>query len=120
MAHTAAMPDALAAVLAFTAAWDAHDLDATLALMTDDCRFESTGPPPDGTVHVGHDAVRAAWQGIFDDPASRFEQEEVLVAGDDVVVSRWTYHWADGHIRGMDLFRVRDGKVAAKLSYVKG
>jgi len=24
------------------------------------------------------------------------------------------------HIRGVDLFRVRDGKVAEKLSYVKG
>jgi hypothetical protein len=33
--------------------------------------------------------------------------------------------WADGngqpgHVRGVDLFRVRDGKVAEKLSYVKG
>ncbi|MBS1243923.1 MAG: hypothetical protein H6R41_460, partial [Deltaproteobacteria bacterium] len=24
------------------------------------------------------------------------------------------------HIRGVDVFRVRDGKVAEKLSYVKG
>jgi hypothetical protein len=25
-----------------------------------------------------------------------------------------------GHVRGVDAFRVRDGKVAEKLSYVKG
>jgi hypothetical protein len=35
-------------------------------------------------------------------------------------VSRWRYSWSDGHIRGADLFRVRDGLVAEKLSYVKG
>ncbi len=26
----------------------------------------------------------------------------------------------EGHVRGVDVFRVRDGKVAEKLSYVKG
>jgi hypothetical protein len=25
-----------------------------------------------------------------------------------------------GHVRGVDIFRMRDGKVAKKLSYVKG
>jgi hypothetical protein len=25
-----------------------------------------------------------------------------------------------GHVRGVDIFRVRDGKLAEKLSYVKG
>jgi hypothetical protein len=35
----------------------------------------------------------------------------------------YTYANADGgtgHIRGADIFRVRDGKVAEKLAYVKG
>ena len=32
----------------------------------------------------------------------------------------WCYSWNGGHVRGLDLFRVRDGKVAEKLSYVKG
>ena len=47
-------------------------------------------------------------------------QESAAPAGDDGVVTQWTYHWATGHIRGIDLFRVRDGKVSHKLSYVKG
>ena len=45
---------------------------------------------------------------------------------DDRAVVRWTYRWAadrpsdPGHVRGVDIIRVRDGKVAEKLSYVKG
>ncbi|MEZ4660598.1 MAG: nuclear transport factor 2 family protein [Caldilineaceae bacterium] len=43
----------------------------------------------------------------------------------DRAVLRWRYSWraaedAAGHVRGVDIFRVRDGKVAEKLSYVKG
>jgi len=112
--------DALDVVNAFNEAWMAHDLEGTLALMTDDARFESTGPFPDGTVHVGHDAIRAAWAEIFANTDSRFIEEETLAAGPDAVVFRWTYDWGDGHIRGIDLFKVRDGKVSEKLSYVKG
>ena len=35
-------------------------------------------------------------------------------------VVRWRFDWGVGHSRGIDLFKVRDGKVAEKLSYVKG
>jgi len=30
------------------------------------------------------------------------------------------FYWASGHVRGVDVFRVRDGRVAEKLCYVKG
>ena len=111
--------DALETVEAFGKAWADHDLDATLALVTDDCVFDATGPAPDGSRHVGKDALRAAWQAIFDDTGSRFEAEETFAAGDRVV-QRWRYEWGDGHVRGVDVFRVRDGLVAEKFSYVKG
>ena len=87
--------------------------------MTDDCVFDATGPAPDGARAEGRDAIRAAWGPIFADTASRFDAEETFVAGDRVV-QRWRYSWADGHIRGVDVMRVRDGLVAEKLSYVKG
>ena len=96
-----------------------HDLDAALALTTADCVFESTDPPPDGTRHVGHEAIRVAWSPIFDDPGSSFHEEQTVVAGDRVIQT-WRYTWNHGHVRGVDLFRVRDGLVAEKLSYVKG
>jgi ketosteroid isomerase-like protein len=111
--------DSLAIVEAFGAAWAAHDLDATLALVTDDCAFESTEPAPDGTRHVGRSAIRRAWQPIFDDTEAVFETEEVFAIGDRVV-QRWRYSWSDGHVRGIDVFRTRGGLVAEKLSYVKG
>jgi hypothetical protein len=109
----------VAVVDAFGEAWVAHDLEATLALITDDCVFEATGPAPDGVRHVGPDAIRSAWRDIFDDTDSQFETEETIVA-DDRIVQRWRYTWDGGHVRGVDVFKVRDGKVAEKLSYVKG
>jgi ketosteroid isomerase-like protein len=106
-------------VTEFGAAWGAHDLDAVLELVADDCVFDATGPAPDGTRHVGRDAIRDAWAPIFMDASSSFEPEETFAA-DDRVVQRWRYTWPDGHIRGVDLFLVRDAKVVEKLSYVKG
>src|SRR3954467_3024939 len=51
----------------FGAAWADHDLDRALELVTEDCVFDNTAPAPDGTLHVGRDALRRAWQPIFDD-----------------------------------------------------
>jgi ketosteroid isomerase-like protein len=111
--------DARRVVEAFGAAWADHDLNRALAMITDDCIFDATGPPPDGTCSVGLDAIRAVWAPIFHDPSSRFEVEETIQASDRVV-QRWRYIFDGGHVRGVDLFGVRDGKVAEKLSYVKG
>jgi ketosteroid isomerase-like protein len=112
------------AVRRFDEAFGRHDVEAVMAAMTDDCVFENTYPPPDGQRHVGSAAVRAAWEDFFrSSPGARFETEESFASGDRCVV-RWRYGWrnaeGEGHIRGVDLFRVRDGKVAEKLSYVKG
>ena len=111
--------DALKVVEVFGAAWADHDLEAALALITEDCVFDATGPAPDGARAVGRDAIRAVWKPIFDDATSRFEEEETIAVGDRVV-QRWRYRWDGGSVRGVDVFRVRDGKVAEKLSYVKG
>jgi ketosteroid isomerase-like protein len=110
---------ALEVVEVFGSAWAAHDLDSAVSFLTDDCVFDSTGPAPDGTRHIGPQAIRQAWTAIFADPSSKFEPEETFGTGDRVV-QRWQYSWDGGHVRGVDLFRVRDGKIAEKLSYVKG
>ncbi|GAC1476002.1 MAG: nuclear transport factor 2 family protein [Candidatus Dormibacteraceae bacterium] len=104
----------------FNEAFGRHDVDAVMALMTDDCIFENTLPTPDGERHVGHRDVRKFWEKFFrESPNAKFATEEMVVAGDRAAV-RWRFDWGDGHIRGIDLFKVRDGKVAEKLSYVKG
>lgn len=111
--------EALAAAERFGAAFDTGDVDAIMATMTGDCVFESTGPP-DGERHVGAEAVRAAWRRFFAEAGEhRFTTEERVAAGDRVVVG-WRYDWPTGHVRGVDLFRVRGGLVAEKLAYVKG
>ena len=103
----------------FNAAWDAHDLDVALEMISGDCVFDSTSPAPDGQRFTGKAAIRAAWKPIFDDPASQFTAEESFAAGSRVVV-RWRYDWAGGHVREVDVFAVRDGKITEKLAYVKG
>jgi ketosteroid isomerase-like protein len=103
----------------FGAAWNAHDLDAALSLCTEDVAFESTGPAPDGQRAEGQAEVRLAWLSIFENTASRFTTEELFVAGDRAVTT-WSYDWGDGHIRGVDVMRVRGGRVCEKFSYVKG
>lgn len=104
---------------AFGQAWNDHDLDRALEMTTEDCVFESTGPAPDGVRSVGHDEVRAAWGPIFADDTAHFEVEELVIQGDRAT-QRWTYRFTDGHVRGVDLFAIRDGLVSEKLSYVKG
>lgn len=113
------MAPALEVVQAFGTAWANHDLEATLSFLSEDCVFDATGPAPDGAQHIGPGEIRRAWKAIFDDALSQFEAEETFEAGDRVV-QRWRYSWEGGHVRGVDLFKVRDGKIAEKLSYVKG
>ena len=44
----------------FAAAWNRHDLDALMSMMTDDCVFEaSAGPDVNGQRSEGRAAVRA-------------------------------------------------------------
>jgi ketosteroid isomerase-like protein len=115
----------LEAMQRFNDAFNRHDIDAVMAAMTDDCVFENTLPPPDGERHEGQAAVRAFWEDFFaSSPQASLETEEIFACGDRGVV-RWLYRWVErdgkrGHVRGVDVCRVRDGKVAEKFSYVKG
>ena len=112
------MDSPLDVVTAFGAACNAHDLDAALALCADDIVFEGT-TPPDGEHLVGKPGLRTLWAPIFANPLSRVEVEETILAGDRVV-QRCRYSWGDGHVRAVDLYRIKSGQIAEKLSYVKG
>jgi ketosteroid isomerase-like protein len=120
----AATSATVAAVDRFNEAFNAHDVDAVMACMTDDAVFESTTPPA-GDRHEGAAAVRSAWESFFAaSPTAHFDAEDVIATGDRCVV-RWVYSWTDDDgteesIHGVDVLRVRDGKVAEKLAYVKG
>jgi ketosteroid isomerase-like protein len=108
----------------FNETFNRHDADALALLLTDDTVFEDTSPAPDGKRIEGKAAVVAFWREWFGrNPDARFEAEEIIVSGDRAVV-RWVYrkirNGQPWHLRGVDVFTVRDGKVAAKLAYVKG
>jgi ketosteroid isomerase-like protein len=108
----------------FNEAFNRHDADTLEALLTDDTVFEDTSPAPDGRRVVGKAAVVQFWREWFArNPDAHFDAEEIIVSGDRAVVL-WIYRKVRNgqpwHIRGVDVFAVRNNKVAAKLAYVKG
>ncbi|GAB4325313.1 MAG: nuclear transport factor 2 family protein [Dehalococcoidia bacterium] len=125
MTDATATAATLDAVERFNDVFNRGDVPAIMSLMTEDCVFENTYPPPDGERFEGQAAVRDFWERFFaasDSP--RFTTEDIFASGDRCVV-RWRYEWRNddgsrGHVRGVDVLRVRGGKVAEKLSYVKG
>jgi steroid delta-isomerase-like uncharacterized protein len=116
---------AMRVVLAFNEAFNRHDVAGMMQLMSDDCVFENTNPAPDGTVYSGKEAVTQFWQDFFrESPQAHIEIEDIFGL-DKRCVMRWRYDWVDatgqkGHVRGADIFKVMDGLICEKLSYVKG
>jgi ketosteroid isomerase-like protein len=108
----------------FNEAFNRHDADKLASLLTSDTIFENTSPPPDGLRIEGREAVVQFWRDWFSrNSDSIFEAEDVIVCGDRAVVC-WVYrklrNGQPWHLRGVDVFTIRNGKVAAKLAYVKG
>ncbi len=109
----------------FNKAFNLHDVDAMMELMTEDCLFENTFPPPDGECVRGKNNVRKFWDTFFKkSPRATIEIEEIIICGDRIF-QRWVYHWQEpsgkkGHVRGVDIFLIRDSLIHEKRSYVKG
>ena len=109
----------------FAEAWNRHDLDALMSMMTDDCVFEaSAGPALDGQHSEGKPAVRAAYAAVFEAfPDAHCAEARHVIAGHRGV-SEWTFTGTqkDGTgvaVTGCDLCTFRDGKIAIKNSYRK-
>jgi ketosteroid isomerase-like protein len=115
----------LAFLDAFADAWNRHDPDAILSMMTPDCVFEaSRGPDVKGTVYTGQDQVRSGIEDVFATfPDARWNRPEHFVAGDRCV-SEWVFTGTgkDGaavEVQGCDVFTFRNGLIAVKNSYRK-
>jgi steroid delta-isomerase-like uncharacterized protein len=124
---TAASGDAQALDLLdnFAKAWNRHDLNALMSMMSDDCVFEASGGPEQaGKRHVGREAVRKAYQEVFDTyPDGKWENATHLIHG-NLGISRWTFRGTmrDGkrvEVNGVDFLTIRNGKIAIKDSYRK-
>ena len=124
-ARLSRLESAMRVVLEFNEAFNRHDVAAMMQLMSNDCIFENTNPPPDGAVYSGKETVTQFWQDFFrESPHAHIEIEEIFGFGNRCIM-RWKYTWMDavgkkGHVRGVDIFQVKDGYISEKLSYVKG
>lgn len=107
-------------VLDFNEAFNRHDVSKIAELLRDDCIFETTNPAPDGNTYKGKGAITEYLQGFFQrSPQAQMEIEEIFGMGLHCVL-RWKYTWGDGHVRGVDIFKIEGGLISEKLSYVKG
>ncbi len=109
----------------FADAFNAHDLNAVMAHMTDDCVFEaSAGPDANGEKFSGQEQVRKAFEIVFKTyPDAHWGKPKHFISGNRGF-SEWVFTGtkADGtkvEVTGCDLFTFRDGKIAIKNSYRK-
>ena len=106
-------------------AFNAHDLDSVLALMADDIEFDgAAGPEAYGARFIGHEAVGAAFSGVWKTfPDVQWANDTHFVS-DGLGVSQWTLVGTreDGmkiEADGVDLFTFKDGKIASKKAFRK-
>ena len=109
----------------FADAWNRHDVEALMSMMTEDGVFEaSAGNDVNGQRHEGSQAVRVAYEAIFATyPDAQWRNARHFVSGNRGV-SEWTFTGTmkDGkrvEVTGCDLFTFRHGKIAIKNSYRK-
>lgn len=110
----------------FMEAWNRHDADAVMEFFAADAVFVGArGPLPDGHRMVGTEAIREGVVSRLEAvPDLAFVDDEYVPCGPGTVFSSWTMtgHAADGaaiEVRGCDLYRVADGKVTLKDSFLK-
>ena len=111
--------------IAFNEAFNRRDVAGMMELMSEDCVYEHNGPYPDGAVYSGKESITQFWQDFFrESPQAHIEIEEIFGLGLRCVM-RWRYNWTDaagenGHVRGVDIFKLKDGLICEQFSYVKG
>lgn len=116
--------ETLAVVTRFENGFNARDLDATMADMTEDAVFEHAAPADKSIGRFeGRDAIRAVFASLDEHfPNFDLRATEIFAQGERAAC-RWEIEWdgPDGgriHARGADIFRMRGGKIAEKLTYI--
>lgn len=98
-----------------------HDPRLLDDLIAADCVIEDTGPAPDGERREGGAVCLARWSELAGNRALEFTPEAAEIHG-DLAVQPWVLHWGDGEqdrVRGVNLIRIREGKIVEARGYVK-
>jgi len=118
-------PITISFMQAFADAFNAHDVNAILSFMSDDCVFmASAGPDAVGEKFTGKEAVKKAFEDVFNTfPNAHWGNVTHFLAGDRGV-TEWLFTGtkADGsrvEVTGCDVFTFRNGKIILKNSYRK-
>ena len=120
-------PDEMTTLLdRYGEAWNGHDLDGILAMMTDDVVFEASfGKDPWGARVVGQAAVREFLEDMFRRiPDVRWDEIRHFACPELAVVEWLTTGTPRAgtryEVQGCDVLALRNGKISAKRSYRKG
>lgn len=111
-----------AIAIAWFAAFNAHDLEALLALYAEDAehfspKLKERQPETNGMVR-GKDALRSWWRDAFDRlPSLRYEVVK-LTADEEQVFMEYIRHVdGDGDLRVGEVLEIRDGLIVASRVY---
>jgi ketosteroid isomerase-like protein len=105
----------------YNEAFRVHDSTLLDDLIADDCVIEDTSPAPDGLRREGRHACLARWSELAGNRALEFTPEAAEIHG-DLAVQPWALRWGDGEsdrVRGVNLIRIRDGRIVEARGYVK-
>lgn len=105
----------------FHSAFEEHRPDLLDDLIGEGCVLENTTPAPDGARYEGREACLAFWKGIASNANLVFEAEEIW-ASEDRGIIRWRLRWSESdadRVRGVNILRVRDGRIVEGRGYVK-
>ncbi len=124
MTVSVATESTLTLISRFLNGFNSRDIDALMADMTADCVFEHIAPPNASIGrHEGQAAVRAVWESM-ETHFPTYDMKIVdIFAHDDRAACRWEMTWSlpdggNGFARGVDIFKVRNGRIAEKLTYL--
>ncbi|MFC4137519.1 MULTISPECIES: nuclear transport factor 2 family protein [unclassified Microbacterium] len=105
----------------YNEAFRVHDPTLLDDLIADECVIEDTNPAPYGARHVGRQACLARWSQLAGDTDLGFSPEPSEIFG-DLAVAPWILRWGPGkndRVRGVNLIRVRGGRIVEARGYMK-
>jgi hypothetical protein len=106
----------------FNSAFQMHLPEELDDLIGEGCVLENTAPAPDGARYEGREACLNFWKGVASNENLVFEAEEIW-ASEDRGIIRWRLRWGESEadrVRGVNVMRVRNGKIVEGMGYVKG